>query len=154
MKDEAYTLLIIPRRKAPVKRVSASSRLVGILVVGTLIAFVTFSGFTLDYILIQRDRAEMLSLRALTEAQEARIAALNEKMGRYERAMADLQDFDAKIRTLAREMNQKTRIALAAPARPSSPLGVGGSIPEKEAGHSRTERMNRSMDRMIEEAAL
>lgn len=155
MKNDSYTFMIVPRRKSSVKRITLSSRLLGVLAVSTVIILAVFSATTLDYIFIKRDRAEVLSLRELTEAQETQIAALSEKIGQYEQTLASLHDFDTKIRMLAREVNKKTQIALKPPSRlPSSPLGVGGSIPQGDIGKPRPELMNRDLDRLIEKAAI
>ncbi len=137
------------------KRITASSRLVGVLAAGILIVLALFSAMTLDYIFIKRDRAEVLSLRELTEAQETRIATLSERIGQYEQTLAVLHDFDAKLRVLAREVNKKAPAALKPPSRVSfSRLGIGGSTPEGDLGKLETENLNRQMDRLIEEAAI
>lgn len=155
MKNDSYTFLIIPRRKSSVKKITASSRLLGVFVVSTVIVLAVFSAVTLDYILIKRDRTEVRNLRALTEAQEIQIASLSERIGRYEQTLATLHDFDTKIRMLAREVNKNTRVALKPQPRvSSSPPGVGGSIPEGNIGRIRSEHMNRDMDRLIAEAAI
>ncbi len=155
MKNDSYTFLIIPRKKSSVKKITLSGRLLGAFAVSAVIVLAVFSAVTLDYVIIKRDRAEVLSLRELTEAQGNQIATLSEKIGQYEQTLATLHDFDAKIRMLAREVNKKTRVALKPPPRvSSSPLGVGGSIPEDSIGRLRSERLDRDMDRLIEEAAV
>lgn len=94
------------------KRITASSRILGILALSTVIVLAFLSAVTLDYIQLRRYRAGVLSLRELTETQKSWIGALGEKIAQYERTLATLQGFDAEIRSLAREVNKKTRVAL------------------------------------------
>jgi len=79
VKNDSYTFLIIPRRKSSVKKITLSGRLLGAFAVSAVIVLAVFSAVTLDYVIIKRDRAEVLSLRELTEVQENQIATLSEK---------------------------------------------------------------------------
>lgn len=154
MQNNFYTFLIIPQKKGPPKKITVSRRLVKNLLVLSAFAFIASIYFALDYASIKRDKAEVLSLRELTENQKVEIDKMTEKIGQFEQKMADLQQFDEKIRLLAQEMNKKTRIALKPSTRKNlaEVLGVGGPIPEDEAQGAGVDRMNQHMDRLLEEA--
>lgn len=154
MQNNFYTFLIIPQKKGPPKKITVSRRLVKNLLVLSAFAFIASIYFALDYASIKRDKAEVLSLRELTENQKVEIDKMTEKIGQFEQKMTDLQQFDEKIRLLAQEMNKKTRIALKPSTRKNlaEVLGVGGPIPEDEAQGAGVDRMNQHMDRLLEEA--
>jgi len=154
MQNNFYTFLIIPQKKGPPKKITVSRRLVKNLLVLSAFVFIASIYFALDYASIKRDKAEILSLRELTENQKVEIDKMTEKIGQFEQKMADLQQFDEKIRLLAQEMNKKTRIALKPSTRKNlaEVLGVGGPIPEDEAQGAGVDRMNQHMDRLLEEA--
>ncbi|HPC73372.1 MAG TPA: M23 family metallopeptidase [Syntrophales bacterium] len=154
MQNNFYTFLIIPQKKGPPKKITVSRRLVKNLLVLSAFVFIASIYFALDYASIKRDKAEVLSLRELTENQKVEIDKMTEKIGQFEQKMADLQQFDEKIRLLAQEMNKKTRIALKPSTRKNlaEVLGVGGPIPEDEAQGAGVDRMNQHMDRLLEEA--
>ncbi len=153
MQNNFYTFLMIPQKKGPPKKIRASRRLLKTLLVFSAIAFIFFVYFALDYTSIKRDKAEVISLRELTEIQKAEIDKMSEKIGQFEQKMADLQQFDEKIRHLAQEMNRKTKVALKPSTRKnlSQALGVGGPMPDDEMGKSGVDRMNQHMDRLLED---
>jgi len=154
MKNNFYTFLIIPQKKGPPKKITVSRRLLKTLLVFSAIIFIVFVYFAFDYTSIKRDKAEVISLRELTETQQAEIDKMSEKVGQFEQKMANLQQFDDKIRVLAQEMNRKTRIALKPSTRKNlaQVLGVGGPIPDDEMGKAGVDRMNQHMDRLLEGA--
>jgi murein DD-endopeptidase MepM/ murein hydrolase activator NlpD len=154
MQNNFYTFLIIPQKKGPPKKITASRRLIKTLLVISAVTFILFIYFALDYSSIKRDKAEVLSLRELTETQKVEIDKMSEKIGQFEQKMADLQQFDEKIRLLAQEMNKKTRIALKPSTRKNLAqiLGVGGPMPEDEIRQSGVDRMTQHMDRLLEQA--
>ena len=154
VQNNFYTFLIIPQKKGPPKKITASRRLLKTFLVFSVIVFIFFVYFTFDYTSIKRDKAEVISLRELTESQKAEIDKMSDKIGQFEQKMADLQQFDDKIRVLAQEMNRKTRIALKSSARKNlaQVLGVGGPMPDDEMGQAGVDRMNQHMDRLLEDA--
>jgi murein DD-endopeptidase MepM/ murein hydrolase activator NlpD len=154
MQNNFYTFLIIPQKRGNPRKITASRRLVKALLFLSAFTFIVSIYFVLDYASIKRDKAEVLSLRELTETQKVEIDKMTEKIGQIENKMADLQQFDEKIRLLAQEMNKKTRIALKPSTRKNlaEVLGVGGPMPDDEVLGAGVDRMNRHMDRLLEEA--
>ena len=154
MQNNFYTFLIIPQKKGPPKKITVSRRLLKTLLACSTVAFILFAYFAFDYTSIKRDKAEVISLRELTETQKAEIDQMNEKIGQFEQKMSDLQQFDEKIRVLAQEMNKKTRVALKSSTRKNLAQvhGVGGPMPADEMGKPGVDQMNRQMDRLLEDA--
>ncbi len=156
MQNHFYTFLIIPHKRGTPKKITASRRLIKTLLFCSVALFIVLLYFAVDYASIRLEKAEVLGLRELTESQRLEIDRMTEKIGQFERKMADLQQFDEKIRLLAREMNQKTRIALKPSTRKNLAglIGVGGPMAEGEARPSGIEGMNQHMDRLLNEADL
>ena len=154
MQNNFYTFLVIPQKKGPPKKITVSRRLLKTILACSTVVFIVFVYFAFDYTSIRLDKAEVISLKKLTDTQKAEIDQMNEKIGQFEQKMADLQQFDEKIRLLAQEMNKKTRVALNASTKKSFAhiTGVGGPMSPDEMGKPGVGQMHQQMDRLLEDA--
>lgn len=122
MSDNFFTLMIIPRRKSAVTKISLSSNLVRGLFVGSILAVLLTLYVVYDYAGIQRDRAELSRLRQQTTQQSKEIIDLAVKVDEFADRMEEFKQFDKKLRILAtNQVGRDKKI----------PLGVGGSNNEQ-----------------------
>lgn len=121
MPDNFFTLMIIPRRKSAVKKLSLSSALVRGLFIGSVCAVLLSLYVIYDYASIKRDRAELTRLRAQTKEQARQINDLAIKIDEFADRMEALKQFDKKLRILANYQTGRDK---------KLPLGVGGSANE------------------------
>jgi murein DD-endopeptidase MepM/ murein hydrolase activator NlpD len=118
MSDNFFTLMIIPRRKSAVKKISLSSNLVRGLFIGSLLAILLSLYVVYDYASIKRDRAELARLRQQTVQQSREIIGLAVKVDEFADRMEEFKQFDRRLRLMASEdIGQDKKI----------PLGIGGS---------------------------
>jgi len=122
MSDNFFTLMIIPRRKSPVTKISLSSNLVRGLFIGSVLAVLLTLYVIYDYASIQRDRAELARLRQQTALQSKEITELAAQVDAFADRMEEFRQFDKKIRILATDRVGKDR---------KIPLGIGGSNNER-----------------------
>ena len=118
MSDKFFTLMIIPRRKSSVTKISLSGRLAYGLCAGTILAVLLTLYVVYDYAGIKRDRMELSRLRQQTAQQTKEINELALKIDGFAARMEEIKQFDRKLRILASEQvgpDGKT------------PLGIGGS---------------------------
>jgi len=118
MSDNFFTLMIIPRRKSSVTKISLSGKLIYGLCAGSILAVLLTLYIIYDYAGITRDRMELSRLRQQTAQQTKEINDLAVKIDQFSDRMEEIKQFDKKLRILASEQigrNAKT------------PLGVGGS---------------------------
>jgi murein DD-endopeptidase MepM/ murein hydrolase activator NlpD len=121
MPDNFFTLMIIPRRKSAVKKLSLSSALVRGLFIGSIVAVLLALYMVYDYASIKRDKAELARLRAQTKEQSQQIHDLALKIDEFADRMEDLKQFDKKVRILANYQIGRDK---------KLPLGIGGSSSE------------------------
>jgi len=119
--DNFFTLMIIPRRKSAVKKISLSSALVRGLFIGSVCAVLLSLYVIYDYASIKRDRVELTRLRAQTKEQAKQIKDLAFKIDEFADRMETLKQFDKKLRILANYQTGRDK---------KLPLGVGGSTSE------------------------
>jgi len=122
MSDNFFTLMIIPRRKSAVTKISVSYKLVRGLFIGSIIAVLLGLYVMYDYASIKRDRAELTRLRKQTTEQSKQINELATKVDEFTDRMEEFKQLDKKIRIMA--MNQPGRDK-------KMPLGIGGSNNEQ-----------------------
>ncbi|MBP7766052.1 MAG: M23 family metallopeptidase [Deltaproteobacteria bacterium] len=122
MSDNFFTLMIIPRRKSPVTKISLSSNLVRGLFIGSVLAVLLTLYVIYDYASIQRDRVELARLRQQTALQSQEITALAAQVDAFADRMEEFRQFDKKIRILAADRVGRDR---------KIPLGIGGSNNER-----------------------
>jgi len=122
MSDNFLTLMIIPRRKSAVTKISLSSNLVRGLLIGSILAVLLTLYIVYDYASIQRDRAELSRLRQKTTQQSEQITALAIKVDEFADRMEAFKQFDKKIRILATDQVGREK---------TIPLGIGGSNNEQ-----------------------
>ena len=122
MSDNFFTLMIIPRRKSAVTKISLSSNLVRGLFIGSILAVLLSLFVIYDYASIKRDRAELSRLRQQTAQQSKEIVALAVKVDEFSDRMEQFKQFDKKLRILATDQVGRDKKML---------LGVGGSNSEK-----------------------
>jgi murein DD-endopeptidase MepM/ murein hydrolase activator NlpD len=122
MSDNFFTLMIIPRRKSAVTKISLSSNLVRGLFIGSILAVLLTLYVIYDYAGIKRDRAELSRLRQQTAQQSKEIIDLAVKVDEFADRMEEFKQFDKKLRILAtNQVGRDKKI----------PLGIGGSNNEQ-----------------------
>ena len=122
MSDNFFTLMIIPRRKSAVTKISLSSNLVRGLFIGSILAVLLTSYVIYDYAGIKRDRAELSRLRQQTAQQSKEIVDLAAQVDGFADRMEEFKQFDKKLRILAsNQVGRDKKI----------PLGIGGSNNEQ-----------------------
>ncbi len=118
MSDNFFTLMIIPRQKSAVRKISLSSNLVRGLFIGSLLAVLLSLYVVYDYASIKRDRAELVRLRQQTAEQSNEIIGLAVKVDEFADRLEEFKQFDRRLRLMASEdIGQDKKI----------PLGIGGS---------------------------
>ncbi len=122
MSDNFFTLMIIPRRKSAVTKISLSSNLVRGLFIGSILAVLLTLYVVYDYAGIKRDRAELSRLRQQTAQQSKEMINLAVKVDEFADRMEEFKQFDKKLRILAtNQVGRDKKI----------PLGIGGSNSEQ-----------------------
>ena len=122
MSDNFFTLMIIPRRKSTVTKISLSSNLVRGLFIGSILAILLSLYVIYDYASIKRDRVELSRLRHQTAQQSKEISTLAAKVDEFSDRMEEFKQFDKKIRIMATNQIGRDK---------KVPLGVGGSNSER-----------------------
>jgi len=122
MSDNFFTLMIIPRRKSTVTKISLSNNLVRGLFIGSILAVLLTLYVVYDYAGIKRDRAELSRLRQQTAQQSKEINELAFKIDEFADRMEEFKQFDKKIRILAADQIGRDK---------KIPLGIGGSNNEQ-----------------------
>lgn len=118
MSDNFFTLMIIPRRKSSVTKISLSGKLLYGLIAGSILAVLLTLYIIYDYAGITRDRMELARLRQQTDQQTKEMNDLAVKIDQFADRMEEIKQFDKKLRILASEqIGQDTK----------TPLGIGGS---------------------------
>ena len=122
MSDNFFTLMIIPRRKSAVTKISLSSNVVRGLFIGSILAVLLTLYVVYDYAGIKRDRVELSRLRQQTTEQSKEIVDLALKVDEFADRMEEFKQFDRKLRILAaNQVGRDKKI----------PLGIGGSNNEQ-----------------------
>lgn len=147
-----YTVLIVPQKKSSVRKISASSNAVRVLIVAALIVSMSFLYVFYEYLSARRDDSELYYLRKLSVAQREQIEKIVSKIGDFEKKLESLKEYDHQIRSMA-DMVHKDRPGKG-PYR-----GVGGPSTAHDASVSPGNdaalmgRISKSMDQLIEEAS-
>jgi murein DD-endopeptidase MepM/ murein hydrolase activator NlpD len=123
MSDNFFTLMIIPRRKSAVKKLSLSSALVRGLFIGSILAVLLTLYIIYDYASIKRDKAELARLRTQTKEQSQQIQDLALKIDEFADRMEEFKQFDKKLRILANYQTGRDK---------KLPLGIGGGLNSEE----------------------
>jgi len=118
MSDNFFTLMIIPRRKSAVKKISISTALIRGLFIGSVLAVLLTLYVIYDYASIKRDKIELARLRNQTADQLKQIHDLAFKLDSFTDRMEELKQFDKKLRILASYQTGRDKKIL---------LGIGGS---------------------------
>lgn len=118
MSDKFFTLMVIPRRKSSVTKISLSGKLIYGLCAGTILVVFLTLYVVYDYAGIKRDRMELSRLRQQTVQQTKEINALALKIDGFADRMEEIKQFDKKLRILASEQIGQGG---------KTPLGIGGS---------------------------
>jgi murein DD-endopeptidase MepM/ murein hydrolase activator NlpD len=118
MSDNFFTLMIIPRRKSAVKKISLSSKVARALFIGTILAVLLTLYVVYDYASIKRDKAELARLRSQTVEQSKQINDLALKVDEFSDRMEEFKQYDKKLRILANYQTKRDK---------KLPLGIGGS---------------------------
>ncbi|MGV8059672.1 MAG: peptidoglycan DD-metalloendopeptidase family protein [Smithellaceae bacterium] len=121
MSDNFFTLMIIPRRKSAVTKLSLSRTLVRGLFIGSVFAVLLTLYIVYDYASIKRDKTELARLRAQNNEQSQQINDFASKIDEFANRMEELKQFDKKLRILANYQTGRDK---------KIPLGIGGSNSE------------------------
>lgn len=118
MSNKYFTLMIIPRRKNAVTKISFSNKLIrGLLIVSVIVVLLIF--YTIyDYASIKRDKAELARLRVETVEQAQQLQELGEKIDEFADRIEEFNQFDKKLRILANYQITNDKKML---------LGIGGA---------------------------
>jgi len=118
MSNNFFTLMIIPRRKSAVTKISLSSTLIrGLLIVFILAVLLTLY-MVYDYASIKRDKAELARLRIETIEQSQQLQELALKIDEFADRIEEFNQFDKKIRIVANYQTPRDKKMI---------LGIGGS---------------------------
>jgi murein DD-endopeptidase MepM/ murein hydrolase activator NlpD len=118
MSNNFFTLMIIPRRKSAVTKISLSSTLIrGLLIVFILAVLLTLY-MVYDYASIKRDKAELARLRIETVEQSQQLQELALKIDEFADRIEEFNQFDKKLRIVANYQITRDKKML---------LGIGGS---------------------------
>jgi murein DD-endopeptidase MepM/ murein hydrolase activator NlpD len=123
MSDNFFTLMIIPRRKSAVKKLSLSSALARGLFIGSILAVLLTFYVIYDYASIKRDKAELARLRNQTKEQSQQIQDLALRIDKFTDRMEEFKQFDKKLRILANYQTGRDK---------KLPLGIGGGSNNEE----------------------
>jgi len=137
MSDNFFTLMIIPRRKSAVTKISVPYTLVRGLFVGSLIAVLLALYVVYDYASIKRDRAELTRLRKQTTEQAKQIDELAARVDEFSDRMEEFKQLDKKIRILAANQTGREK---------KIPLGIGGSNDDRIKLH---ELMDQDKEKLV-----
>ncbi|MBE9546972.1 MAG: M23 family metallopeptidase [Proteobacteria bacterium] len=146
MAKNIYTLLIVPQKKSSVKKINASSTLIKFVSISVIVAIFSLAYFSYDYIRIKRETVELADLKRLTVVQKKQIDLLARKIGEFEERIADLKQFDKKIRIMTNLRSSYDN---------GQVLGVGGPIPEEGDMGSKEVligNIRKNIDRLLEDA--
>ena len=137
MSDNFFTLMIIPRRKSSVKKISFSGKLIRGLFIGSIIAVLLSLYVIYDYAGIKRERAELTRLRLQNVEQARQINELAMKVDEFSDRMEEFKQLDKKIRILATNQTGRDK---------KMPLGIGGPSNDRIR---LTELMDQDKDKLI-----
>jgi murein DD-endopeptidase MepM/ murein hydrolase activator NlpD len=118
MSKDFFTLMIIPRRKSGVTKLSLSSTLIRGLLIIFIVAILITLYMVYDYASIKRDKAELARLRVETVEQSQQLQELALKIDEFADRMEEFNQFDKKLRILADYQIARDKKML---------LGIGGS---------------------------
>ena len=118
MSNKYFTLMIIPRRKSAVTKLSLSSTLIrSLLIVFVFVVLLIF--YTIyDYASIKRDKAELARLRVETVEQSQQLQELALKIDEFADRIEEFNQFDKKLRIVANYQISNDKKML---------LGIGGA---------------------------
>jgi murein DD-endopeptidase MepM/ murein hydrolase activator NlpD len=151
MARDYYTLLLIPQQKEAIRKIKLSSALLKFICIMISLSVVSILYFSFNYIKIRGDSSELSKLRHLTTIQKGQIDLLAAKIDSFEKKMADIKQFDQKIRIMTNIENGRDGGQF---------LGMGGPVPEEsvvESHFAETERalidnIHKNMNQLLEEA--
>lgn len=151
MAKDYYTLLLIPENKSSIKKIKISNIYLKSIVALLVIGFLSLIYFSYDYVRIRGDAAELTKLQHLSTVQKEQINLLAAKIGDFKKKMADIKQFDKKIRIMTNIDNGRKNGQF---------LGMGGPVTTENMMESKiaeTERalidnIHKNMDQLLEEA--
>jgi len=151
MKKSYYTLFLIPEKQSSIRKIKLSGMLLKMLVGFVTAAFLTFCYCSYDYLRVKGDAGELAELKHITLVQKEQIDLLAAKIADFSKKMADIREFDQKIRVM-------TNIEGGRPG--GQFLGMGGPAPTEsmvESQIAETEKalihqIHTNMDQLLEEA--
>jgi murein DD-endopeptidase MepM/ murein hydrolase activator NlpD len=118
MSNNFFTLMIIPRRKSAVTKLSLSSTLIRGLLIVFIMAILLTLYMVYDYASIKRDKAELARLRIETVEQSQQLQELALKIDEFADRIEEFNQFDKKLRIVANYQIARDKRML---------LGIGGS---------------------------
>jgi len=146
-----YTFLVIPQKESATKKFRVSSAFIKFMSVVIIVGALSIGYFSYEHIVIKGKVEELNRLEELTQTQKSQIDLLAGKVMDFERKMADLRQFDKKIRVMTNlDVNRGG----------NQMLGVGGSVPgELGIGYQSAEmertligKIHESMNDLLNEA--
>jgi len=129
MRRKDYSFLIFNHSGSPIKRLSVSGKLVAAAVCTVAALFIALTVFFVDYISLRKDAdtAVLLAGRItqqddLIDHQRDQIQNFALQINQLKDQLADLNDFEKKMRIIANLENQENET--------EGVFGIGGSMPE------------------------
>lgn len=144
MAKNHYTFLIVPRKKSPVKTLSASSDLIKCAAGALFLIFISLGYFLYDYLDTKRQDVELSYLKRLTVNQKEQIDSLANKVSDFEKKMESLRQLDEKIRSMTKMEKKQSRVQ-------NQLLGIGGIEPERSVVQP-ADLLEKNLDRLISDA--
>ncbi len=153
MKKSHYTFIIIPQGEKAVRKFRVPAGVVKLISLFIVIGLVSVFFLSREFIKHKETREKLSRLAIVNESQKDRIDLLAGKVEAFEKRMAELNDFDKKIRIMANLETDEGQDNL---------LGVGGSIPDDAMTKGRIMEMeqalineiHKNVDQLLDEASL
>lgn len=153
MKRGRITFLIIPQGQGTVREVKISTVLIRGVICLFIAALAATAYLTSEYVANRKNLALIDELERANQKQADSLRVLMRKVDCFEKRIAQLNDFDRKIRIMSNlEVPEEEEEGL---------FGVGGSIPDEETPESRISSMEsdlideiqRDIDQLLEETS-
>jgi len=137
MRENFYTVLVVPQESADVKRYKVSQKILK-GVIGLFALFIAFSVYVVyDYVNVKEQIWEVKTLREENEVQKVQIQSFSNKISNLESQMVKLRQFDAKLRVITN---------LEHPGNREQYIGVGG--PSEKMGFDYSKRRDLMVQKM------
>jgi murein DD-endopeptidase MepM/ murein hydrolase activator NlpD len=98
---DKFSLIVVSDETSPVRRYEIRKDLVRNSIIGAALAVVVLLGLMVDYVRVRIDNIELDGLRQETVERRAQVAGFQEKLKGVDQRLAELQEFERKVRIIA-----------------------------------------------------